>query len=174
MKKINLASGQRPFPKPWVNIDIRDQGYDVDILADAKELPFEDNSVDIIVAHHLWEHIPLHEQESYSREWWRVLKKGGILAVFVPNMRILAKAWVDGKIDTFTFCVNSHGAWQGHVTDLHRWSYDEMELKDRLRVWDGKECKFDFKTRAVGKSNPLYRGSDIAHDWWILGMEFVK
>ena len=38
MIQINLASGQRPFPKPWINIDIKDQGYPVDILTDDKDL----------------------------------------------------------------------------------------------------------------------------------------
>ena len=32
MVKLNLGSGQRPFKSPWLNVDIRDQGYPVDVL----------------------------------------------------------------------------------------------------------------------------------------------
>ncbi len=82
--KINLASGQRPFKKPWINVDIREQGYEIDIECDVKNLPFDDESCDILVAHHLWEHIALDEQEETIREWYRVLKKGGILSIHIP------------------------------------------------------------------------------------------
>ena len=84
---INAGSGQRPFLKPWINIDCRDQGYPVDILTDVKDLSmFADNSVDIIVAHHLLEHIDIGELEQYIAEWYRVLKSGGKLDIFVPHI----------------------------------------------------------------------------------------
>jgi predicted SAM-dependent methyltransferase len=87
MIQINLASGQRPFEKPWVNVDLIDQGYPIDIITDAKDLSmFEADTVDMIVAHHLVEHIAIHDLEAYVTEWWRVLKPGGILSIFVPNI----------------------------------------------------------------------------------------
>ena len=172
--KINLASGQRPFKKPWINVDIRNQGYDIDIECDVKKLPFEDNSCDILVAHHLWEHIPLHEQEETIREWYRVLKKGGTLAIFVPNMREIASAWLTHRIDSFIFNVNTYGAWQGHTTDLHRWSYDDKELYDRVTCLREGKSLFEFDYQNYNPNNPLYHGADIAQDWWILSKEFIK
>ena len=175
MIKINLASGQRPFPKPWVNVDAIEQGYPVDILTDAKDLSmFEDNSVDIIVAHHLVEHIAIHDLEAYLTEWWRVLKPGGILAVFVPNIREIDKAWLEGRIDTYIHNVNTYGAYQGHVEDLHKWAYDERELDDRMRGWDGSNVKFMWEAGSYNPSDPRYEGAEIAQDWWILSREFKK
>lgn len=181
MTKINLASGQRPFPKPWINIDLIEQfdgngnRYHVDILTDADNLSmFEDNSVDMIVAHHLIEHIAIHDLERYVAEWWRVLKQGGILSVHVPNIREIDRAWLDGKIDTFIHNVNTYGAFQGHVEDLHKWAYDHNELRDRISGWDGSKRKFEWKTQNYNPSNPLYQSANIATDWWILNMEFVK
>ena len=131
MHKINLASGQRPFPKPWINVDLIEQfdgegkQYELDIKTDAKDLHmFDDNSVDIIVAHHLVEHIALHDVHSYVSEWYRVLRPGGILAVFVPNLREINRAWLEGRIDTYIHNVNTYGAYQGHVEYLHKWGYD--------------------------------------------------
>ena len=90
---LNIGSGQRNFQKPWINIDCRDQGYPVDILTDVKDLSmFADNSVDIIVAHHLLEHIDIGELEQYIAEWYRVLKSGGKLDIFVPHITKLFEA----------------------------------------------------------------------------------
>lgn len=133
MTKLNLASGQRPFPKPWVNVDIRDQGYPVDILADIRKLSMiEDNSVDAIVLSHAVEHIQLNDLLDAAKEWHRVLKVGGKMLVAVPNLKELAKAWIDGKIDNFIFLVNTYGAYQGYVEDMHKWGFNFNELRDRL------------------------------------------
>lgn len=182
--RINLASGQRPF-KNWTNIDIRKQKdgdgnyYQCEIEADVKKLPLKDNSADIMVAHHVVEHFRLNEISEVVREWQRVLKPGGKLAVFVPDMRPIANRWLRGDIDNFTFLVNCYGAYQGHDTDIHKWGYDDIELRDRMSGWDGRKkhilwSEIKKLTREECNNNPLYEGSDIAWDWWILAMEFTK
>lgn len=172
--KLNLASGQRPY-KNWTNIDLIEQGYPVDIIADAKDLHMiDDESVDIIVAHHLLEHIAIHDLNEYIIEWRRVLKPGGVLSIHVPNLRKINKAWLEGKIDTYIHNVNTYGAYQGHVADLHKWGYDQQELDDRMRGWDGKDYKFEWECRGYNPTNPLYKDADIATDWWILNREYVK
>lgn len=176
--KINLASGQRPFSEPWINIDGIDQGYKVDILTDAKDLHmFEDESVGIIVAHHLVEHIAIHELEYYVGEWRRILKPEGILSIHVPDLRELDKAWLEGKIDTYIHNVNTYGAWQGHIYDLHKWGYDAKELMERISCFNNNDNTSKYTWSEINNynpSNPLYEGADIAQDWWILSMEFVK
>ncbi len=182
MIKINLASGQRPFPKPWINVDLIEQfdgegkPYALDIKTDAKDLHmFDDNSVDIIVAHHLVEHIPLHEISSFIAEWHRVLRAGGILAVYVPNLKEIDRAWLEGRIDTFIHNVNTYGAYQGHIEDTHKWGYDEAELRDRVSGWDGNQKSIGWsRIEKPNYSDPRYQGADVAHDWWILEMEFTK
>jgi len=177
--RLNLASGQRPFPAPWVNMDIRDQGFQVDVIGDVRDLGIFDNeSVDIIVAHHLLEHIALHEISDFIREWRRVLKIGGKLAICVPNLQALAGRWARGELSAYDFNVNAYGAYQGYEYDLHRWGYNEQELTDRVSgtsqgmeefAWDNVHILQPQET-FVG----LYEGSNIAFDWWILCMEFTK
>lgn len=175
--KINLASGQRPYPKPWVNVDAIEQfdsngqKYALDVQTDAKNLHmFDDNSVDIIVAHHLVEHIAIHDLDTYLSEWWRVLKPGGILSIHVPNIRELDKAWLEGRIDTYIHNVNTYGAYQGHVEDLHKWAYDHAELDARMSCGG----KFNWQIQPFNLLNPIYAGADISMDWWILNREYVK
>lgn len=180
--KINLASGQRPYPKPWLNIDLIPQTdsdgkpYTLDIQTNANDLHMiGDEQVDIIVAHHLVEHIAIHELDGFLTEWWRVLKPGGMLSVFVPNIREMDRAWLEGRVTTFIHNVNTYGAYQGHVEDLHKWAYDEAELRDRLSGWDGNNRRFNWSAiQGYNPSNPLYAGANIAQDWWILSMEFIK
>lgn len=173
--KLNLASGQRPFKKPWVNIDIKEQGYPVDILTDIKDLSMiEDGSVDVVVLHHVVEHIAIHELSAYITEWRRVLKSGGRLAVFVPNLREINRGWLEGKIDTFIHNVNTYGAYQDSIHDLHKWGYDEKELRDRMSGVSGDNTEFQWsETRRVDPSDTIYTGADLAFDWWILDMEFI-
>lgn len=53
------------------------------ILARADDLPFADASFDRVVSHHLVEH--LDDLPAALREWRRVLRPGGILAICTPN-----------------------------------------------------------------------------------------
>lgn len=179
--KLNLASGQRPFGEGWTNIDIKDQGYPVDILTDIKDLSMiEDGSVEVIVLHHVVEHIAIHELNDYIREWRRVLKEGGRMAIFAPNLKEINKAWVEGRISTFIHNVNTFGAYQDSIHDLHKWGYDYEELIHRIggRNEQTGEYSFSWKARVlephIVQNDPIYRGSDVAFDWWILAVEFEK
>ena len=167
MLKINLGSGQKPYPKEegWVNVDISDaHGHQVDVLVDVTEkLPFEDNSADIIVAEHILEHIYLHKQEGALREWHRILKPGGKLVITVPNQRELARAYLEGRIDFFIYAANKFGPYNGSDDDFHKWGFDEQELRNRLSVLTWAEVR------------PYTGGATLlARDWWILEIEAVK
>jgi predicted SAM-dependent methyltransferase len=180
--KVNLASGQRPFPAPWVNVDVKDQGYPVDIIADIKSMPsIPDESVDIAILHHVVEHIAIHELNEYITEWRRILKPGGRLAIFVPNLKELDKAWIEGRIETFIHNVNTYGAYQDSIHDLHKWGYDFQELQDRMSGKDNSTGNRTFEWSQMKelnvhewKNDPIYHGSDCAFDWWILSAEFIK
>lgn len=49
---------------------------------DATRLSFSDASVDRLIAAHVLEHLP--EPQRVLREWWRVLKPGGVLTLVLP------------------------------------------------------------------------------------------
>lgn len=179
MSKLNLASGQRPYPAPWLNVDVKDQGYPVDVLADIKDLHMiDDESVDIAVLHHVVEHIAIHDLDAYISEWRRILKPGGKLAIFVPNLREMDKAWLEGRVDTFIHNINTYGAYQDSIHDLHKWGYDRQELEDRMAGKDQQgNIVYHWETRVIDQNvlqEELYKGADCALDWWILSLEFTK
>ena len=81
---LNVGSGNSKIGKNICNVDFF--AYpNVDIVCDIEELPFNDNSVDIILNIAVLEHIP--NPQKVIDEIHRVLKKGGIIYTAFPFMQ---------------------------------------------------------------------------------------
>ena len=93
--KLNLASHGDNIPG-FINIDFHDQS--ADLHADVTNLPFPDNSAEVIYASHILEHMRMGDYEAALAnplnqrtvletlaEWKRVLKPGGTLEIKVPD-----------------------------------------------------------------------------------------
>jgi ubiquinone/menaquinone biosynthesis C-methylase UbiE len=78
--KLNIGSG-RNYIKGYINID-NSKKIKVDIYADALNLPFKENSIDLIYASHLIEDFLYPEQA--IKHWYDLLKTNGILEIIVP------------------------------------------------------------------------------------------
>lgn len=160
---LNLGSGQRPFSKPWINVDCSEK-HDPDWLCDIGKLNLEPNTVDIICLHHVLEHFHLGEL-NLSR-LYTILKPGGSLLIFIPDIKALAKRWLLGQIDDYIFFVNVYGAYQGEAGDDHHFGYTYEGLREILDQ-EGFTTIKKYNWREI-------EGADIARDWWILGVEAIK
>lgn len=82
--KINLGSGAKRIPG-YLNVDI-DAGSNPDFVVDieSESLPFEDNSIEGVVAHHILEHLGTGFFHCV-KELYRVCKHGAIIDVRVPH-----------------------------------------------------------------------------------------
>lgn len=78
---LNLGSGTKIIRKDVINVDFY-PFRNVNVVADVAELPFKDNSVDVVICESLLEH--LREPERALSEMKRVLKPGGLIYVTVP------------------------------------------------------------------------------------------
>lgn len=74
----DIGSGNRRLHPEAVNVDIHPWQY-VDVLADAHDLPFADDSVDGVILSWVLEH--LHDPRVFAKEAYRVLKSGGYLYI---------------------------------------------------------------------------------------------
>jgi SAM-dependent methyltransferase len=167
---VNVGSGQRPFASPWTNCDSQSR-WNPDVLADGAEYlqSRPADSVEMICLHHCLEHHTIGAAAVLIGASQRALKPGGSLLIFVPDLEALTHAWIEGRIDDFTFCVNLHGAYMGDEADIHKWSWAEWSLSKFLRAerlpWKSIR-RFDWRK---------IEGADMAGpDWWILGMEAIK
>jgi len=84
--KINIGAGDTRIPD-FINIDY-DSSSNPDYALDVEKdrLPFEDNTVECVVAHHIFEHLG----EGYFhclQEIYRVCKHGAIIDIRVPHPR---------------------------------------------------------------------------------------
>lgn len=169
--KLNVGSGQRPFDTAcgWINMDCNERWHP-DVVGNWNDLSmFEDGSLDLVVSHHSLEHVGCGEGDGFIREAHRVLKEGGSLLVFVPDMKALAQRWLTGELDDYQYFVNVYGAYMGDEADRHKWGYSRQGLVDYLKVKVGVSWKdvHAFNWREIP-------GADIAKDWWITGIEAIK
>lgn len=78
---LNIGSGIKKIREGAINIDSF-KYENVDIVADAHSLPFEDNYADAVIAESLLEH--LKDPAAAVGEFYRVLKPAGILYIVTP------------------------------------------------------------------------------------------
>lgn len=120
----------------WINIDIV-PGPNVDLVCDLlQDLPYDDNSIDLIFCEHTLEHFTLAEGRKLLCKCSRVLKPTGRMRIGVPGLERCLKhyhdntwqqeCWVttpDANINSRTQYINAYFRyWQ------HKFIYDEGEL----------------------------------------------
>ncbi len=120
--KLHLGCGNNVKPG-YINIDKYvdfPRVQQIDIL----NLPYEDGSVEEILAEHLVEHIPFKDEERFWCECFRVLKKGGQITVEAPDMEWLCKQFLEAE-DSFKefYKVGAVDHYFGNGNSIkHRWS----------------------------------------------------
>jgi glycosyltransferase involved in cell wall biosynthesis len=140
--KLNLGSGPQKGRDGWVTVDIKG----ADISHNLKYgIPLNNDSVDIIYCSHLLEHIPYTNLSLLILECFRVLKKGGLLSVAVPNAGFYIDAYSSKKFfrsaDSYyqPYIVNT-GSYMDQLNYIaymggeHCYLFDEQNLQNTLRI----------------------------------------
>jgi predicted SAM-dependent methyltransferase len=85
MIKINLGCGFRKMQNGFTNIDNRPE-VQPDLVCDVLAgLPYENDSVDYVLANDFLEHIPNGKTVQVVEDVWRVLKPGAIFESVTPS-----------------------------------------------------------------------------------------
>lgn len=164
---LNVGSGQRPFPKPWVNVDCQAK-WSPDVVCDCRSMPmFKNGSADVIVLHQVLEHFECSQGTAVLRECHRILGKAGSLIVSVPDIEKLAKMLLRREMTHETYAINTYGAYMGDEADFHRFGYTVMTLMKTVYNAGFQDVRtFDYRSLS---------GADIARDdRWILCLEAIK
>ena len=158
MIKLNLGCGHFPFDG-WVNIDLFTN--EADIKADAKILPFKNNCVDIILASHLIEHFHFLESLTVLKEWYRVLKPNSKLIIECPDLKKVARAFIDNTIPMQSFYICIYGEpWIPGSAHYYGWYPEQL-------IWALKGTGF-----RKFEEKPATRYINVAP--WALRLEAIK
>lgn len=139
--KLHIGCGRRNFGKDWIHID--GSVYEHIKYHDITNLPFTDNTVDLIYASHVFEYFDRDEAKDILKEWRRVLKINGILRLAVPDFEVCSKLYNEGKYDLDTFASMFYGKWKvtEELTVYHKTIYDFKSLKKLLEHNNFKNIK---------------------------------
>ncbi|MDD5371923.1 MAG: class I SAM-dependent methyltransferase [Sulfurimonas sp.] len=131
---------------------------------DATNIELTDNSVDIIVANHILEHIL--EYKKALNEFYRVLKTDGIAILQTPFSRLLSKNFEDSSINTDKLRKFFYGQ-EDHVR-----IFSEKELLNEISK-AGFELKIVEHKELFSKQDAYYFGVN-QNEYLIMGIKKVK
>lgn len=94
--RLNLGCGEL-YMLDYINIDLH--APQADVRMDVRKLDYADGSVTEIHASHLLEHFGHYEIAPLLKEWFRVLKDGGMLNLVVPNLEWCLQNWLSTDDD---------------------------------------------------------------------------
>lgn len=177
--KLNLGCGNNLLDG-YVNIDKYDTAADV--MADVCYLPYENNSVEEIVAYQVIEHLPYwitagdlpHSTDQFWLECHRVLQPGGKMITECPNLLIIAQRLIErsGSFD-YEAMVNFYGEYyrpwdKGRYDD---WEHQAGSL--HINGFSFKRCQeiaervgFSVRERSMDEKHEHYKyEQNLSVEW---------
>ncbi len=147
--RVNVGAGHVPR-EGFVNVDLRPLPG-IDVVADARRLPFAAGSVNELVAEHVVEHFPVEElRRVVLPHWRRVLSPGGTLRLVLPDGEALLAAYGDGTM-TFAELARVTYGDQEYEGDFHY----AMHARDGLAALLTEVGFADPRCVATGRRNGL-------------------
>jgi predicted SAM-dependent methyltransferase len=143
---------------------------------------YKDNSVDIVYASHLFEHLTLVAADLFLKESYRCLKPGGVIRIVVPDLYKICKKYTsdyeNGDVNASDFimwAINMHREgqygsgigffkkqvleWQGYPHQ-HKYMYDEKSLGKKMTAAGFK----DLNSLEYGVSRYIQEIKDVEGD----------
>ena len=133
---LDIGCGET-LKKGDIGLDLR-KTSSVDIVADARMLPFKDDSFDYVYSSHLIEHFSHREVRNVLLEWVRVLEKSGTIEIRCPDLR--ARALLFFLNPSWQNLKDIYGA-QDHIGNYHKCGFSFQILKSLLEACGVKDIK---------------------------------
>lgn len=163
---IHLGCGEINA-KGFVNIDMRSYSH-VHYLQQVEDLSiFLDEYADLIYASHVLEHISHNNIQRILKEWFRVLKKDGVLRISIPDLdKIIEIYFAEGK--DIRSIIGPLMGGQDHIYNFHKSVFNEEYLKEILllvgfrdvRKWKPEEVELhsfeDWANRPIRRGTKEY------------------
>ena len=163
MIKVNLGCGWRNFGKDWHHVDGGDYAH-LD-SHDIFNLPFENDSIDVIYISHVIEYFDRQEILGILEKWKAKLKAGGILRIAVPDFEAMARLYSKGQYSLSNFLGPLYGKMQmGPDTIYHKTTYDFKTLREvLLNIGFHNVDRYDWKDYDVHIKNDDHSQAYLPH-----------
>ena len=165
---IHLGCGEINAPG-FINVDTIPFSH-IHYVLDVEDLSiFSNKYADLIYASHVLEHTSHRNSFKVLKEWYRVLKEGGILRLSVPDLdKLIEVYFAEGKDISAIMCPLTGG--QGYAYNFHKSVFNEKYLTELLlsvgfkevREWKPEEVELhtfdDWASRPIeikGKKYPI-------------------
>jgi len=178
-EKITRWKGIIPDYYEYIGIDI-EKGQNVDIVLDSPyKYPFEDNSIDLIIANSIFEHSEFFWE--LFLELLRILKPSGLLYINAPSNGDFHR----GPVDVYRFYPDSGKALEkwgiknGYENTLLLESYT---YKRKTKSWNDFVAIFikdsdylnNFKNRVIDNIDNFYNGLSDTQDGFLNFQELTE
>lgn len=154
-EKIEIGGGERPIHPKYAQVDLKKLPH-IKYNNDARILPFPSNTISDICACYSLNCLSKKEAEAALREWLRVLKPGGRLELYVPDIIEILKKFMVSEDDVLLEEI--YGISNSEL-DIFKWGYS-------FRTLDILLSKVNFVRVSHINSSPLHPNS--------LGIEAYK
>lgn len=172
---LDIGAGQK-VSKVDPNFITVDAHTEADINAPMWYIPLPDGSVDAIWCDQALEHVSKFMVVPTLREWRRLLKLGGTIALKVPNFEWACLWWVSHQ--TVGWDMDIIYGSQDHEGQFHRTGFTEQILRDYIEVTGGLTIKNVDFTGGIWSRDELYGKKPPEGQIWvvqqIIEMEIVK
>lgn len=139
---LEIGCGDKQVYPNSITLDIRKTPL-VDIIADARALPFKEGSIDYLFSSHVIEHFSHRETDDIAKEWIRVIKVGGVVELRCPDLR--ARALLFFFNPSLENIHNIYGE-QDYSANFHKCGFSYSRIKELFskfgikkihRIYDG-------------------------------------
>jgi predicted SAM-dependent methyltransferase len=158
--KLDIGSGGESSDSSFIGVDAYAEGAPV--KAFMWDLPYEDNTVDVIYCAQALEHVSKFDVIPTLKEWYRVLKPGGRLQVTVPDLEWAVSFWLEhkDKIDATSWPLDIIFGNQTHEGQFHKtgftpkilWMYLSISgnwFIHSLNYWQPESPEYDVTQRCI-------------------------
>ena len=96
MIKLNVGASPIWSQDGWHTLDHKEREQSkTSVKGDAANIPLDDNSCSTVFTSHMFEHIPHVKLEEILLEFNRVLAKDGVVRILTPDLKKVAKAYIE-------------------------------------------------------------------------------